>query len=95
MSQDGICFIWGQCEEIIRTPKPTNFESFVEIYAKYFKIIHKAINFEEQNSVPILLRDKYGNEFSEQNLIFFGSFGFVSKVMNKNSKKIMPLRESL
>ncbi len=38
--------------------RPTNFESFVEIYAKYFKITNKAINIEEQNSVPILLRDK-------------------------------------
>jgi hypothetical protein len=88
LSQNGIYFNWGQCgEERIRTPKPTNFESFVEIYAEYFEITHKAINFEEQNSVPILLRDKYANEFSEQNLISFGSFGFVSKVMNKSSKK--------
>ncbi len=60
LSQNGIYYIWGQCgEEIIRTPKPTNFKSFVEIYAEYFKITHKAINFEDQNSVSILLRDKY------------------------------------
>jgi alpha-tubulin suppressor-like RCC1 family protein len=59
LSQDGIYYIWGKCgEEIVRTPKPTNFESFVDIYSKYFKITQKAINFEEQNSVPILLRDK-------------------------------------
>ncbi len=32
-------------------------------------------------------QNKYVNEFSEQNLISFGSFGFVSKVMHKNSKK--------
>jgi hypothetical protein len=93
LSQDGICYIWGQCgKERIRTPKATNFESFVEIYAKYFKITNKAINFEEQNSVPILLREKYVNEFSEQNLISFGSFGIVSKVMNKNSKKIYAIK---
>jgi serine/threonine protein kinase len=85
--------IGGECgEEIIRTPKPTNFESFVEIYAEYFKITNKAINFEEQNSVPILLQNKYLNEFSEQNLISFGSFGFVSKVMNNNSKKIYAIK---
>jgi alpha-tubulin suppressor-like RCC1 family protein len=59
LSQDGIYYNWGQCgEEIIQTPKPTNFESFEEIYAKYFKTTQKAINFEEQNSVPILSRDK-------------------------------------
>jgi alpha-tubulin suppressor-like RCC1 family protein len=127
LSQDGICYIWGQCgEERIRTPKPTNFESFVEIYAEYFKITNKAINFEEQNSIPtlnainfeqnstpilsknkflnkaislffkssdpILLRDKYVKEFSEQNLISSGSFAFVSKVMHKNSRKIYAIK---
>jgi tRNA A-37 threonylcarbamoyl transferase component Bud32 len=88
LSQNGIYYIWGQCgEEIIRTPKQTNFESFVEIYAEYFKITHKAINFEDQNSVPILLRDKYVNEFSEQSCE-----GFVSKVMHKYSKKIYAIK---
>jgi alpha-tubulin suppressor-like RCC1 family protein len=73
LSQDGIYYNWGQCgEERIRTPKPTEFESFVEIYAKYFKITHKVINFEVQNSVPILSRDKYVNEFYEQSLISSG-----------------------
>ncbi len=79
--------------ETIRTPKPTNFESFVEIYAGYFKITNKAINFEEQNSVPILLRNKYVNEFSEQEFEHsLGSFGIVPKVMNKNSKKIYAIK---
>jgi hypothetical protein len=54
LSQDGIYYNWGKCgEEIIRTPKPTNFESFVEIYAKYFKITQKAINFEEENGEKV------------------------------------------
>jgi alpha-tubulin suppressor-like RCC1 family protein len=99
LSQDGIYFNWGKCgEEIIRTPKPTSFESFVEIYAKYYKISNKAINFEEQNSVqipdsgPIKLQNKYAKEFSEQSLISFGGFGFVSKVVNKNSGKIYAIK---
>jgi alpha-tubulin suppressor-like RCC1 family protein len=93
LSQDGIYYNWGQCgEERIRTPKPTNFESFVEIYAEYFKITQKAINFEEQNSFPILLRDKYVNEFFEQSLISSGGYGIVSKVMNKNSKEIYAIK---
>jgi hypothetical protein len=93
LSQDGIYYNWGECgEEIIRTPKPTNFESFVDIYAKYFKITNKAINLEEQNSVPILKRDKYVNEFSEQSLISCGGYGIVSKVMHKNSKKIYAIK---
>jgi alpha-tubulin suppressor-like RCC1 family protein len=92
LSQDGIYYIWGQCgEERIRKPEPTNFESFVEIYAEYFKITsfdnEKAINFEDKNSVPILLRDKYSNEFSELSFISSGGFSIVSKVMHKNSKK--------
>jgi alpha-tubulin suppressor-like RCC1 family protein len=93
LSQDGIYYIWGKCgEEIIRTPKQTDFESFVEIYAKYLKITNKAINFEDQNSVPILLRDKYVNEFSEQILISCGGFGIVSKVMHKISKKTYAIK---
>jgi hypothetical protein len=99
LSQDGIYYIWGKCgEEIIRTPKPTIFESFVKIYAKYFKITDKAINFEEQNSAlipnsdPIQLQDKYANEFSEQNLLSCGGFGIVSKVVHKNSGKIYAIK---
>jgi hypothetical protein len=88
LSQDGIYYIWGHCGgERIRTPKPTNFKSFVETYAKYFKIRNKAIDFEEQNSVPIFLRDKCLNEFSELSLISCGGYGIVAKVMHKNSKK--------
>jgi alpha-tubulin suppressor-like RCC1 family protein len=88
LSQNGIYYNWGQCgKERIRTPRPTNFEFFVETYAKYLKITNKAINFEEQNSVPILSRDKYSNEFSELSFISSGGFSIVSKVMHKNSKK--------
>jgi tRNA A-37 threonylcarbamoyl transferase component Bud32 len=92
LSQDGIYYNWGQCgEKRIRTPKATNFKSFVEIYAKYFKITNKAINFEEQN--PLLLRDKYVNEFSEQSLISSGGYGIVCKVMNKNSRKLYAIKK--
>jgi alpha-tubulin suppressor-like RCC1 family protein/tRNA A-37 threonylcarbamoyl transferase component Bud32 len=94
LSQDGIYYNWGKCgEERIRTPKPTNFKSFDEIYAKYFEITRKAINFEEQNTDPILLKNKYVNEFSEQSSISFGSFSIVSKVMNKSSKKIYAIKK--
>jgi serine/threonine protein kinase len=83
LSQNGNYYNWGKCgEEIIRAPKPTNFESFVEIYAKYFKITNKAI----------YLSSKYVIEFSEQNLISFGSFGIVSKVTHKNSGKIYAIK---
>ncbi len=91
LSQNGINFKWSKCgEKVIRTPKPTIFESFAEIYAKYLKITHI-----EHYSVPILFRGKYVDEFSQQSLISCGSFGIVSKVMNKNSKKkkFMPLNE--
>jgi alpha-tubulin suppressor-like RCC1 family protein len=80
LSQDGICYIWGKCGEIIRAPKPTDFKSFVEIYAKYFKITNKTVNFEEQNSTPIPISDsdpirlqnKRAKEFSKQGLISSG-----------------------
>jgi tRNA A-37 threonylcarbamoyl transferase component Bud32 len=96
LSQKGTYFNWGKCgEEIIRKSKLTNFESFVEIYAEYFEITNKAINFEEQNSDPvsILLQNKYVNEFSEQSLISCGNYGIVYKVMNKNFKKIYAIKK--
>ncbi len=66
LSQNGIYYNWGKCgEEIIRTPKPTDFKSFVDIYAKYLGITLKAINFEGQNPVPTLLR-KQENIFKTQ-----------------------------
>jgi RCC1 and BTB domain-containing protein len=94
LSQEGIYFNWGQCgKEIIRTPKRTNFESFVEIYAEYFKITNKAINFEKQNTDPIpdpiKLQNKYAKEFSEQSLISSGectpkffSLQFFSEILD-------------
>jgi hypothetical protein len=55
LSQEGIYYNWGECGgKIIRIPEATNFKSFVEIYAKYFKITHKAIDFENQNSAQFL-----------------------------------------
>ncbi len=45
-----------------------------------------------KNSGPILLRDKYVNEFSEQSLISCGGFGIVSKVMHKNSRKFYAIK---
>jgi hypothetical protein len=94
LSQDVIYYILGKCgEEMIRAPKQTNFKSFDEIYAKYFKVTNKAINFEEQISVPISLENKFMKEFSQQNLISCGGFGIVSKVMNKNSKKIYAIKK--
>jgi hypothetical protein len=99
LSQNGIYYNWGKCgEEIILIPKPTDFKSFVEIYANFLKITGKSINFEEQNSAsipdsdPILLKGKYVNEFSEPNLISCGGFGIVSKVMHKNSGKIYAIK---
>jgi alpha-tubulin suppressor-like RCC1 family protein len=60
LSQNGTYYNWGKCgKEIIRAPKLTNLESFVEIYAKYLKITSKAINFEEQNSATISLENKF------------------------------------
>jgi hypothetical protein len=44
------------------------------------------------NSFPILLRDKYVNEFSEQNLISCGGFGIVYEVIHKYSKKIYAIK---
>jgi hypothetical protein len=68
-SQNGIYYIWGECgEEIILTPKPTNLESFVDIYAKYLKITHKAINIEEENGEKVKANKTKYNLGSDVNL---------------------------
>jgi hypothetical protein len=91
LSQNGIYYNWGGFERI-RTPKATNFKSFVEIYAKYLEITNKAINFEEQNPTKEQ-QGKYVNEFSQKDKkISSGSFGTVFKVMHKNSKKIYAIK---
>jgi hypothetical protein len=88
LSQNGNYYNWGKCgEEIIRTPKRTNFESFVDIYAKYFEITHKAINFEEQN------RAKQNKKSKKQNILkFFKYFNITHKASNQNSVPML-LRE--
>jgi alpha-tubulin suppressor-like RCC1 family protein len=62
LSQDGIFYNWGKCgEEIIRTPKATNFESFDEIYAEYFGVTRKAIKCEEGSTdEEVRKREKVG-----------------------------------
>jgi alpha-tubulin suppressor-like RCC1 family protein len=86
LSQDGIYYNWGQCgEEIIRTPKQTNFESFVEIYAEYFKITSKAINFEEQNSAPVL---KCINNKMSQTM---EKFGVLNKLNDEFKQRVKVL----
>ncbi len=66
LSQNGIYYNWGKCGEYIRTPKPTNFESFVDIYAKYLKVTHKAINFDEQKISQIIENFDVLNESNDE-----------------------------
>jgi alpha-tubulin suppressor-like RCC1 family protein len=90
LSLKGIYYNWGKCEEeIIRTPKETNIKSFLEIYVKYLKITHKAIDFELRHKTPIQIQ----NEFSKQNLISCGGFGIISKVLNKKIGKIYAVKK--
>ncbi len=86
LSQSGIYYNWGKCgEEIIRTPKPTDFKSFVDIYAKYFKITKKAINFGEQNSVSSLkaIKNEAASDFSS--LVLSGSSAMAPAVEQINN----------
>jgi alpha-tubulin suppressor-like RCC1 family protein/tRNA A-37 threonylcarbamoyl transferase component Bud32 len=88
LSQKGDLFYFFECKErTTRKLKSIKLESFVEFYAKYLNITHKAFNFEEQNSISIILRNKYVNEFTEQSLISFKNFSVISKVMHKSSKR--------
>jgi hypothetical protein len=45
-------------EKILFEHQNQQISNLLLIYAKYLKITHKAINFEEQNSVPIILREQ-------------------------------------
>jgi alpha-tubulin suppressor-like RCC1 family protein len=84
LSFNGIYYIWGERgEEINLSPKQTNFESFIHIFAYYTQITPQVIDFEEYNTVPVLRKNKYKNDFSEKFQISSGAFGVVYKAEDK------------
>ncbi len=61
-SSDGIYYILGFCgEEIITKPKPTQFNSFIEIFVNYCNITYKLVSTSDENLNPIPIHDGSGN----------------------------------
>jgi hypothetical protein len=71
LTVNGFYYVWGNCGEKkeIREPKETKFKSFDEIFAKYFGIIHKTLNF-------------YENEFRNEKSVLHN---FEEEIHEKNS----------
>jgi RCC1 and BTB domain-containing protein len=63
LTVNGIYYVWGECgeKEEIREPIETEFKSFDEIFAQYFGITYKTLNFSEnefRNKKSVLLNFK-------------------------------------
>jgi hypothetical protein len=59
LSENGSFFVWGECGgEKIRTPKETHFNSFHEIFAKYWEFTHKAF---ERSKIQAIAKPTEGS----------------------------------
>jgi len=86
LSKQGVIFIWGKCgEQVIRTPVETQLNSFDEVFAHHFQITYNTLN--------SLMNGKYLSHFQEQSLVGCGSFGIVSKAINRRDGKIYAIKK--
>jgi alpha-tubulin suppressor-like RCC1 family protein len=89
LSEKGKIFVWGQCAEVmINNPFETPFECFNEVFAQYFQITYKTIDFKKNVG-----KGKYSKDFYELNLISYGGFGSVYKAMHKESQELFAIKK--
>jgi hypothetical protein len=87
-------FVWGKCnDKVIKEPKSTKFETFIEIFKYYFQVTVNTIDSEIYDSAPKRRKDKYFKEFKEERLISAGSFGTVFKAIDRNESKIYAIKK--
>jgi serine/threonine protein kinase len=95
ISFDHIYYVWGKYGLIvIKNPKESKFYSLPDIFAQYFKITHKAIDFDENASrFKTIKNGKCDNEFRDQSLIGCGAFGIVYKAIDKFDGKVYAIKK--
>jgi hypothetical protein len=88
-------YVWGDCgETVINKPKEYKFKSIDEVFALYFQITYKIIDFEKSfPDVENTGNGKYSKEFNELGLISFGCYSIVCKAFDKKSKKIFAIEK--
>jgi alpha-tubulin suppressor-like RCC1 family protein len=98
LSVDGIYYIWGKCgKENNMSPKETQFDSFDRIFRNYYGITYKSISSKIKSvKNPITKsqeKSNYFSKFDEFGVISFGSFGIVSKAIEKNKNELNAIKK--
>jgi alpha-tubulin suppressor-like RCC1 family protein len=104
-SVDGVYYEWGKCgEEVIVNPRKTNFNSFTDIFAKYYHKTHRTLRIEDfsakkmndEKSVENLKfapNGRYEYDFEEIEAIGEGTFGSVFKVRNRLDEQFYAMKK--
>ena len=97
LTESNVIYIWGEFG--YEEPKETQFKTFVEVFAHYFQITNKTINFEETNELNNNFRN-YNKKFTEIKIISSGNYGIVCEARNKRNDELfaikkIPINESL
>jgi hypothetical protein len=98
LSIDGVFYIWGDCgRENVTEPKPTEFNSFNQVFINFFNITYNRLNIERILCNKTLIETKQSGEyfknFTEICVISFGTFGIVSKAKQKNKNEIFAVKK--
>jgi serine/threonine protein kinase len=79
---------------VIKNPKESKFNSLPDIFAQYFKITHKAMDFDENATRSKTIKNgKCDNEFKDQSLIGCGAYGIVYKANDKFNGKVYAIKK--
>jgi alpha-tubulin suppressor-like RCC1 family protein/thiamine kinase-like enzyme len=89
LSENGVFYVWGGTgSQFISTMRKTEFKSFEDIFAHYFKITHKTIDVEKR-----FRNGKYSIEFTEIRIIASGGFGIVCEAKNKINNQFYAIKK--
>jgi alpha-tubulin suppressor-like RCC1 family protein len=108
-SVDDVYYEWGECgQEVILNPRKTEFNSFIDIFAKYYHKTHRTLRIEDfsakkmndEKSVENLIENlkftpdgRYEYDFEEIEAIGRGSFGSVFKVRNRFDEQFYAMKK--
>jgi hypothetical protein len=93
LSIDGVYYIWGLCGvEVKNSPQVTEFNSFNDVFASFFKITYKTINFSFESIDPSIDDGRFNKTFDSFGTIASGSFGTVIKARLKSEDEIFAIK---
>jgi serine/threonine protein kinase len=85
---------WEKCgDKVVKDPKLSGFETFIEIFNNYFQITVNTVDSELYDSTPERRNDRLYEKFNEIELIDSSSFGLVYKALNRNDSEIYAIKK--